>query len=63
MNFGEAVKKTAFAYEGWVCATSINAELKNSKKNLSKALTFGTIAILLFYLIYYFSLSSFLGNE
>lgn len=63
VNFGEAVKKTAFAYEGWVCATSINAELKNSKKNLSKALTFGTIAILIFYLIYYFSLSSFLGNE
>ena len=27
LNFGEAVKKTAFAYEGWVCATAINAEL------------------------------------
>lgn len=62
VNFGEAVKKTAFAYEGWVCATSINAELKNSKKNLSKALTFGTIAILAFYVIYYIGLSAFLGN-
>ena len=61
-NFGEAVKKTAFAYEGWVCATAINAELKDSKKNLPRALTFGTIAILLFYIIYYVSLSSFLGN-
>ena len=61
-NFGEAVKKTAFAYEGWVCATAINAELKDSKKNLPKALVIGTVAILGFYLIYYISLSAFLGN-
>ena len=61
-NFGEAVKKTAFAYEGWVCATSINAELKDSKKDLPRALTFGTIAILAFYIIYYIGLSAFLGN-
>ena len=62
INFGEAVKKTAFAYEGWVCATSINAELKNSKKDLPKALVGGTVAILLFYIVYYISLSAFLGN-
>jgi APA family basic amino acid/polyamine antiporter len=62
VNFGEAVKKTAFAYEGWVCATAINAELKDSKKNLPRALVIGTIAILLFYIVYYISLSAFLGN-
>ena len=62
LNFGEAIKKTAFAYEGWICATSINAELKDSKKNLPRALTFGTLAILAFYIIYYVSLSAFLGN-
>lgn len=63
LNFGEAVKKTAFAYEGWVCATAINAELKDSKKNLPKALDGGTIAILVFYIVYYVSLSAILGNE
>lgn len=63
INFGEAVKKTAFAYEGWVCATSINAELKNSKKDLPRSLVGGTVAILLFYIIYYISLSAFLGNQ
>jgi len=63
MNFGEAVKKTAFAYEGWVCATSINAELKESKKNLPRSLVLGTILILAFYLIYYISLSVNLGNS
>lgn len=62
-NFGEAVKCTSFAYEGWVCATAINAELKDSKKNLPKALVGGTIAILVFYLIYYLSLSAILGNS
>jgi APA family basic amino acid/polyamine antiporter len=62
-NFGDAIKKTAFAYEGWVCATAINAELKDSKRDLPRALTFGTIAILAFYIIYYVALSSFLGNE
>ena len=62
LNFGEAVKKTAFAYEGWVCATAINAELKDSKKDLPRALVGGTIAILVFYIVYYVSLSAFLGN-
>lgn len=62
INFGDAVKKTAFAYEGWVCATAINAELKDSKKNLPRALVGGTIAVLVFYIIYYISLSACLGN-
>ncbi len=62
VNFGDAIKKTAFAYEGWVCATAINAELKDSNKNLPRALVGGTIAILVFYIIYYISLSAFLGN-
>lgn len=63
LQFGEAVKKTSFAYEGWVCATAINAELKDSKKNLPRALVGGTIAILIFYLLYYLSLSALLGNS
>ena len=62
LNFGEAIKKTAFAYEGWVCATAINAELKDSKKDLPRALAFGTLAILVFYIIYYVAVSACLGN-
>ena len=44
---------TAFAYEGWIIATSINAELKDSKKNLPKALIIGGIIIVCTYLFYY----------
>jgi len=63
MNFGSAVKRTAFAYEGWVCATSINAELKDGKKNLPKALVIGTVAVIIFYLLYFIGVSAVLGNK
>ena len=46
-----AVVATAFAYEGWIIATSINAELKDAKKNLPRALIGGTFAIMLVYAV------------
>ncbi len=36
-----SVVAVAFAYEGWIVATSINAEIKDSKKNLPRALIIG----------------------
>ena len=48
-----AVVATAFAYEGWILATSINSEIKNSKKNLPIALIAGGIIIIAIYLFYY----------
>lgn len=52
-----AVVATAFAYEGWIIATSINAELKDSKKNLPIALTVGSIIIVAVYITYYIGLA------
>lgn len=48
-----AVCATAFAYEGWIIATSINAELKNAKRNLPIALVTGGIVIIAVYVFYY----------
>lgn len=48
-----AVCCTAFAYEGWIIATSINAEIKDAKKNLPIALTIGTGIIVAAYVLYY----------
>ena len=48
-----SVVMTAFAYEGWIIATSINAELKNSKRNLPLALFFGSLIIVVLYIAYY----------
>jgi len=48
-----AVVATVFAYEGWIVATSINAELKNPKKNLPLALVLGSIIVVAAYVLYF----------
>lgn len=58
-----AVVATAFAYEGWIIATSINAELKDAKKNLPLALTFGTMFVVLLYILYYLGLAGAVSNS
>lgn len=52
-----AVVATAFAYEGWIIATSINAELKNAKRNLPIALIVGGIVIIAIYIFYFIGVS------
>ena len=58
-----SVCATAFAYEGWIIATSINAEIKDSKKNLPKALIIGGIIIVATYLFYYIGVSGGASNQ
>lgn len=58
-----AVVATAFAYEGWIIATSINAELHDSKKNLPKALVGGTFIVMATYILYYVGLAGAVTNE
>ena len=48
-----AVVATAFAYEGWIVATSINAEMKNAKRDLPIALVVGGIIIAVVYIMYF----------
>ena len=50
--FGGVVA-TVFAYEGWIVATSINAELKNPKKNLPIALVIGAFIVVTAYVLYF----------
>ncbi len=50
--FYAAIVSTAFAYEGWIIATSINAEIKNAKKNLPIALTVGTLIVMAICVLY-----------
>jgi len=58
-----AVCATAFAYEGWIIATSINAEIKDSKKNLPKALLLGGIVIIAVYLFYFIGVAGGASNQ
>lgn len=52
-----SVVAVAFAYEGWILATSINAELKDSKKTLPKAIVLGCAIIVVIYILYYIGIS------
>lgn len=58
-----AVVATAFAYEGWIIATSINAELRDAKKNLPIALMAGTFTVMIVYILYYVGLAGAVTNE
>lgn len=58
-----AVCATAFAYEGWIIATSINAEIKDSKKNLPRALIIGGIIIAACYILYYIGVAGGATNQ
>ena len=58
-----AVCSTAFAYEGWIIATSINAEIKDSKKNLPRALIIGGSIIAAVYLLYYIGVAGGATNQ
>ena len=47
-----AICSTIFAYEGWIVATAINSEIRDSKKNLPVALCLGTLVIVGAYTLY-----------
>lgn len=58
-----AIVATVFAYEGWIVATSINAELKNAKKNLPIALIVGSLIVVVAYNLYYIGVAGGATNE
>ena len=58
-----AVVATVFAYEGWIVATSINAELKNPKRNLPLALVIGAFIVVVSYIMYYIGVAGGASNE
>ncbi len=62
-GFSGAVIATAFAFDGWILATTINDEIKDPKKNLPKALFFGTVLILVIYIAYFSGIVMSTGAE
>lgn len=57
-----AIVATVFAYEGWIVATSINAELKDPKKNLPLALIIGSFIVVVAYVFYYIGVAGGASN-
>ena len=62
-GFFGAVVAFAFAYEGWIIATCINAELHNPKKDLPRALIIGTFVVIAIYIAYFVGIASVLSTE
>ena len=58
-----AVVATVFAYEGWIVATSINAELKDPKRNLPLALVIGAFIVVVSYIMYYIGVAGGATNQ
>lgn len=58
-----AIVATVFAYEGWIVTTSINAELKNPKKNLPIALVIGAVIVIAAYVLYYIGVAGGASSE
>lgn len=58
-----AIVSLAFAFEGWICATTIGPELKDSKKNLPRALLIGTVIVAVVYVVYYIGLGGAVESE
>ncbi|MBR5023400.1 MAG: APC family permease [Oscillospiraceae bacterium] len=58
-----AIVATVFAYEGWIVATSINAELKNPKKTLPIALVVGSLVVVAAYVLYYVGVAGGASNK
>lgn len=58
-----AIPPIAFSFDGWAISTSICHEIKDSKKNLPRALIFSPILILIIYVLYFVGISSLVGPE
>lgn len=58
-----AISPVAFSFDGWVVATSIGHEIKDSKRNLPKALIIAPIFILAIYIVYFVGISIYIGPE
>ena len=63
INFFSAILKASFAYEGWIIATTVNAEVLDSKKNLPKALIIGSIIVVISYIIYNIGIVYLVGSN
>lgn len=53
----------AFSFDGWIIATSIGGEIKNSKRNLPLALTISPLVILIAYITYFGGISALVGTD
>lgn len=62
-NFLSALILIAFSFDGWIIATSISGEIKDSKKNLPRALFLGVLITICIYCLYFVGIAKLVGPE
>lgn len=63
MGFMAAIVPIAFAFDGWIIATSLSHEIKDSKKNVPLALIAAPVFIVTVYSLYLAGISAVVGPE
>lgn len=63
MGFIAAIVPIAFAFDGWIIATSLSHEIKDAKKNVPIALIAAPIFIVIVYSLYLAGISAVVGPE
>lgn len=58
-----AIGPIAFAYEGWIVATTMTHKIKNPSKNLPIALILSPLVILVVYISYFVGISLYVGPQ
>ncbi len=62
-GFLSALILIAFSFDGWLIATSISGEIKDSKKNLPRALIGGVTLTIIIYCLYFVGISKLVGPD
>lgn len=58
-----AIPAIAYSFDGWIISTSIAHEIRNSKKNLPRALVFSPLVILVLYILYFVGVCALIGPD
>lgn len=58
-----AIGPVAFSFDGWIVSMSIAHEVKDSKRNLPKALVAAPLCILAAYLLYFLGITGYIGAD
>lgn len=58
-----AIGPVAFSFDGWVISTAVAHEVKDSKRNMPKALVMAPLFVLAAYLMYFLGICGYLGAD
>lgn len=63
LGWAAAIGPIAFSFDGWVVSTAVAHEVKNSKRNVPRALVAAPLFVLAAYLMYFLGITGYLGVE